>query len=98
VRRKTQLSRYRKDFIIVDIRGNIEERLEKIESDNLDAIVIAACALVRLGLEDRITERLPFEILKPHPLQGALAIVARVGDSGLHSLLLTIDSREAVVS
>ncbi len=97
IRRKTQLSRYRDDFDIVDIRGNIEERLEKLDNGNLDGIVIAACGLVRLGLEKRITERIPFEILKPHPLQGALAIVTRAEDLKLHSLLSVIDSREVAL-
>jgi len=97
IRRKTQMSRYRDDFDIVDIRGNIEERLEKLDNDNLDGIVVAACALVRLGLENRITQRIPFEILKPHPLQGALAIVTRAEDLKFHSLLSVIDSREAAL-
>jgi hydroxymethylbilane synthase len=73
-RRKTQLKNYRDDFEINDIRGNIEERLDKLDKSNLDAIVIAAAGLLRLGLGDRITERIPFGILKPHPLQGSLAI------------------------
>lgn len=76
-RRKTQLKKYRNDFQIVDIRGNIEERLEKLENSNLDAIVIAAAGLIRLGLECRITQKIPFEILRPHRLQGSLAVVAR---------------------
>lgn len=97
IRRKAQMSRYRDDFDIVDIRGNIEERLEKVDNGNLDGIVIAACALVRLGLENRITQRIPFEILKPHPLQGALAIVTRAEDSKLHSLLSVIDTREGAL-
>ncbi len=75
LRRRTQLKSYRGDFQIVDIRGNIEERLEKLDKEGLDAIIVAACALVRLGLEERISQRIPFEILKPHPLQGSLAVV-----------------------
>lgn len=94
IRRKTQLSRYRDDFDIVDIRGNIEERLEKLDNGNLDGIVIAACGLVRLGLEKRITERIPFEIIKPHPLQGALAIVAHSDSTELIKLLSILDVRE----
>ena len=78
LRRKQQLKSYRNDFKIVDIRGNIEERLKLLDNDSkLDAIVIATCALVRLGLEDRISQRIPFEILRPHPLQGSLAIETR---------------------
>lgn len=77
LRRKTQLKSYRDDFKMVDIRGNIEERLKKLDETDLDAIVIAAAGLIRPGLENRITQRIPFDILKPHPLQGRLAIVAR---------------------
>ncbi len=96
-RRKTQLSRYRDDFNVVDIRGNIGERLKRLDAGDLDAIVIAACGLLRLGLEHRITQRVPFEILKPHPLQGALAIVARAEDLQVHNLLSVIDSREVAL-
>jgi len=96
LRRKQQLKKYGDDFRIIDIRGNIEERLKKLGKSDLDAIVIAAAGLVRLGLENRITERIPFEILKPHPLQGSLAIVARAANPQLVDLLSVIDSREAV--
>jgi hydroxymethylbilane synthase len=98
LRRKQGLKRYRDDFQIVDIRGNIEERLEKLDNGGLDAIVIAACGLMRLGLEKRITQRIPFDILEPHPLQGALALVAKAEDSELFNLLSVIDTREAVLS
>ncbi len=77
LRRKTQLENYRKDFRIVDIRGNIEKRLKTLDKTDLDAIMIAAAGLIRLGLENRIAQRIPFDILKPHPLQGKLAIEVR---------------------
>lgn len=76
-RRKTQLKQYRSDFKIVNLRGTIEERLHCLDETGLGAIVIAAAGLVRLGLEDKITQRIPFDIVQPHPLQGALAIVTR---------------------
>ena len=100
-RRKEQLKRFRSDFHIVDIRGTIEERLALLDDNavrNIDAIVIAACALVRLGLKKRIAERLPFEILKPHPLQGSLAVEARREDSDLIAFLSSIDTRKGVLS
>lgn len=96
LRRKTQLKKCREDFQMLDIRGNIEERLEKLDNSDLDAIVIAAAGLLRLGLSYRITQRIPLEILKPHPLQGALAVVVRAGDLGLLNFLSVIDSREAI--
>ena len=80
LRRKEQLKKFRGDLRIVDIRGNIEERLRLLDETDLDAIVIAAAGLLRLELEYRITERIPFEILTPHPLQGRLAVVTRKSD------------------
>ncbi len=92
-RRKTQLTAYRNDFQIVDIRGNIHERLDRLEKDNLDAIVVAACALTRLNLGHRISQRLPHYLLKPHPLQGSLAIVAKEDRRELIEFLRVIDGK-----
>ncbi|MEE9499833.1 MAG: hydroxymethylbilane synthase [Candidatus Omnitrophota bacterium] len=94
LRRKEALKRFRPDFQIVNIRGNIEERLSLL--DRLDAIVIAAAGLIRLELEDRITQRLPFGILRPHAFQAALALVTRSEDLGLIRFLSKLDSREAI--
>jgi len=91
VRRKTQLKKYRRDFQVVDIRGNIAERLEQLDKNGLDAIIAATCALVRLGLEDRISQRIPFEILKPHPLQGSLALEIREDNWKLRKLLESLN-------
>jgi len=96
LRRKTQLKKYRIDFQIVDIRGNVEERLEKLDKDGLDAIIVASCALLRLGLEDRITQRIPFEILRPHPLQGSLAIEVRDNDKKIINLFSKLDMRKEI--
>jgi len=86
-RRKIQLKSFRGDFKIRDIRGNIGERLKKLEEGGLEAIVIAAAGLIRLGLEDRITEKLPFNILRPHLLQGSLAIEIRTDDREMKSFV-----------
>jgi len=87
LRRKTQLQQYRADFKIVDIRGTIQERLEKLTKENLDAIIVAACALLRLGLADKISQRVPFAILAAHPLQGALAIEVKKDNQELKEWL-----------
>lgn len=79
-RRKEQLKKFRSDFRIVDIRGNVDDRLKKFELSGLDGIIVAASALIRLGLENKIAERLPVEIFKPHPLQGSLAVVVAKDD------------------
>lgn len=96
-RRKAQLKAYRDDFEIVNIRGNIQERLNKLDTTDLEAVIIAACALKRLGLEDRIAERIPFEILRPHSLQGSLAVVTRKDDLELVGFLSKIDAKEAIL-
>ena len=93
LRRKTQLKEYRNDFNLVDIRGNIQERLNIMDKTDLDAVIIAACAILRLGLEHRIAQRLPFEILKPHPLQGSLAIAVRREDGESAVLFSKLDIR-----
>lgn len=101
LRRKNQLKKFRKDFQIVDIRGNIEDRLRLLDASDprsIDAIVIAAAGLLRLGLEHRITQKIPFSILKPHPLQGRLAIVTRAEDADLIKVLSKLDSRKAVLT
>jgi len=94
MRRKMQLKKYREDFQIIDIRGGIQERLEKLDKDSLDAIVIASCALMRLGLENKITQRIPFSILKPHPLQGSLAIEIREDDYKLKNLFKPLNYKD----
>lgn len=105
LRRKTQLKAYRNDFEIVDVRGDIEERLRLLneprttnnERRNIDAVIIAACALTRLGLSHRMTQKIPLDILKPHPLQGSLAIVAKKDNAELAELLSIIDSRKEIL-
>lgn len=81
-RRMSQLRYRRNDVECVEIRGNVDTRLRKLEEGRYDAIVLAACGLVRLGLTARITEWLPFEVMLPEPGQGALAIEARTPRGG----------------
>ena len=71
--RKKQILSLRPDLKVIEIRGSIEERINLVDQGEIDALVIAACALKRLNIEDRITEILPFQT---HPLQGNLAVVA----------------------
>jgi len=81
LRRRAQLLRARPDLSIADIRGNVDTRLSKLDRDpEWSAIVLAAAGLIRLGLDARITERLPFDVMLPAPGQGALAATARTGD------------------
>ena len=86
-RRKYQLLRKRPDLNIVPIRGNIETRISKIESENLDGIVIAASGVIRADLEEEITEFLPVDLMIPAPAQGALALEIRENDEELEKMI-----------
>lgn len=81
--RKTELLKIRPDLSVKGIRGTIEERIRQVHDGAYDALIVATCALQRLGLEQYIIERLPFET---NPLQGYLAITARKGSDELKSL------------
>ena len=80
-RRRSQLLRLRADWQLRDIRGNVDTRLRKLDEGRYDAIVVAACGLMRLGLEERITQYLDFASMLPEPGQGALAVEARADDA-----------------
>jgi hydroxymethylbilane synthase len=80
VRRTAQLRLARPDLEVVPLRGNVPTRLRKLESERLDAVVLACAGLERLGLAARIDERLAPERMLPAVAQGALAIEARRGD------------------
>lgn len=86
-RRKYQLLRKRPDLNIVPIRGNIETRISKIESENLDGIVLAASGIIRADLEEKITEFLPVDLMIPAPAQGALALEIRENDEDLEKMI-----------
>lgn len=87
VRRAAQLLGLRPDLRILPIRGNVDTRLRKLDSGEFDAIVLAAAGLKRLGLAERITELLPYEVMCPAPGQGALGIETALHGAGLEAAL-----------
>jgi hydroxymethylbilane synthase len=96
LRRRAQLLALRPDFLIRDIRGNVDTRLRKaLAPDGPDAIVLAAAGLQRLGLERHITELLPVEVMVPAVGQGALAVETRASDMRLRRLVRAIDDPAA---
>ena len=96
-RRMEQVKNVRPDLIIKSIRGNIEERLFKLDSGEYDGVVMATIALKRLGLEKRISQILPKDVFVPHPLQGSLAIQIREEDIKKFLFLLKLDTRKKIV-
>jgi hydroxymethylbilane synthase len=96
VRRKTQLLKYRPDSKIVDIRGNVPTRIDKLRQGNYDAILLAKAGLDRLGLDlSEFKEVIldPSEFV-PAPAQGVLGLQIRSNDNELHSILQSINFPE----
>lgn len=93
-RRIAQLRALRPDVEVVPIRGNVPPRLARIKS-GLDAVILAASGLRRLGLDDAITELLDPELFPPSPGQGALAVQVRATDSELLEMLNSFGDPDA---
>lgn len=94
LRRTALLLESRPDLNIVPLRGNVETRLARVTSGDLDAAVLAVSGLERLGLTDRISERLPPRDFPPAPGQGALAVQCRDGGAAI-ALLAELDDSAA---
>jgi len=80
LRRQAQLLHFRSDFELIPLRGNLDTRLKKLKTMDLDGIVLALAGVKRLGLEEKITEIIPTEISLPAIGQGALGIETRQED------------------
>jgi hydroxymethylbilane synthase len=90
-RRAAQLRRMRPDLQIVPLRGNVETRLQKVESGEVDATLLAAAGLKRLGLAN-VGVPIPVETLLPAPGQGALGLECRTDDNMTQSVLTTVNN------
>ena len=93
LRRKAQLLYLRPDLLVVDIRGNVETRLNKALTGELDGVVLAEAGLRRLGLDHHVTERLAPPRFLPAVGQGALGIECRADDAWTLDFLKTLDHR-----
>lgn len=92
-RRVAQLKSRRPDLDVVDIRGNVDSRLRKVADGELDAVILAAAGLERLGRLDAVTEFLGIEGWPTAPGQGALAIEVREGNESLVAKLDHVSTR-----
>ena len=100
-RRKAMLAAHRPDFEFVEVRGNVDTRLRKMEAGECDALVLAAAGLDRLGLRaDWVRQRFAAEEVCPAPGQGALGIEVRAGDerviAAVREVLENADTRYCV--
>ena len=94
-RRAAQLQMFAPQVKIISIRGNVETRLRKAQGDEADGAILAAAGMIRLGLEDQITEYLSSTQFVPPPGQGILAVECREDDHHMVALLSAIDDTDA---
>jgi len=94
LRRKSQILSRRPDLTIVDVRGNLNTRLEKLGESSWDGMILARAGVVRLGWEGRISEVIPTDIILPAAGQGALALETREDDEAVMEYVTFLDHRE----
>ena len=98
LRRKAQMLNYRQDLTIKDLRGNVQTRLSKLDNGDYDAIILASAGLIRLGLEERISQYIPIEISLPAVGQGIVAIEALEKDNKILSKLRILNDNNSYIT
>ena len=91
LRRASQLLAVLPDLAIVSLRGNLETRLKKIETENLQGIILAAAGMKRMGLTEKISQYLPVETMLPAVGQGALGLQTREADHELGKIVAKLN-------
>lgn len=98
LRRQSQLLHFRSDFEVVNLRGNVDTRIAKLDRGDLDAIVVAKAGVDRLGLSARITQILSPETMLSAVGQGALAIETRSGAASALEVFAALDDANTRVA
>jgi len=91
LRRQAQISALRPDLNIIDLRGNVNTRLKKLDNGEYDAIILAAAGLKRLKFDDRITQFIATDVCLPAIGQGAVGIECRSDDARVHNLIAPLN-------
>ena len=97
VRRAAQLKAMRPDVRIVEFRGNVDTRLKKLADGVADATFLACAGLRRLGLQERITQAVPVEVMLPAVAQGAIGIETRADDAETRALLEPLNDADTAL-
>ncbi len=98
LRRAVQLKLLRKDLNIIPLRGNVETRIKKVKTGELDAIVLAEAGIKRLNASDVISEKFKINKFVPAPGQGAIAVICRDDNVDLRKVLAKIDDKYSRIS
>ena len=93
LRRRAFVARARPDIELLELRGNVPTRIERLKNGDYDAIILAAAGLRRLGLDPNISELLSLEDFPPAVSQGAIGVCMRTGDTEAGRWLQQLDNR-----
>ena len=94
-RRTAELLRFRPDLKVLPIRGNVDTRIRKMDEGMYDSIILAEAGVMRMGMQDRIVERLSIEEFTPAPGQGFLAIISRHNRENVLNILRTVSDENS---
>ncbi|MHB1126279.1 MAG: hydroxymethylbilane synthase [Bacillota bacterium] len=98
LRRRAQLLQYRPDLDILDIRGNLNTRMAKMEREDMDGIILAAAGVVRMGWADKIVQRIPFDICLPAVGQGSIGVEIREENTEVQELVSALNHRDSAMA
>lgn len=98
LRRSSQLKFARPDLQLESIRGNIDSRIRKLETEGFDAVVLAAAGMARMGWKDRVSAYVSTDVCIPAVGQGALGIECRESDSEIRELLSLLNDKETEIA
>lgn len=96
LRRKSQLLNFRSDLNVIDVRGNVNTRLRKLESEGWDGMVLALAGVKRLGLTAHLKQIIPEEIMLPAVSQGVMAVEIRSHDKELSEMLKPLNDKDSM--
>jgi hydroxymethylbilane synthase len=94
LRRQAQLRHHRSDLDVVDLRGNVDTRIRKLDSGEFDAIVLALAGVTRLGTRDKVAQIFDEDLMLPAVGQGALGIEIRADDAQTSGFVAALDDSE----
>ena len=97
LRRQCQLKAIRTDLQFLDLRGNVNTRLRKLDEGEFDAIILASAGLIRLGFAERIREHLDTQVSLPAIGQGAVGIECRQNDSRINTLIAPLHDKNTAI-
>ncbi len=95
LRRKAQLLHYSQQFRFVDLRGNLDTRIRKLDEKQFDAVILASAGVERMGWKDRISERISPNICLPAVGQGAIGIEIHKDNQEVKELVIRLDHKES---